>query len=114
MYLWTAAVESKVAEDDILLENESNSLDLGLVGTVGGLFINDHSPRADCLKNSDLAGLAGDTILDPRDFEGSNEILVLRNTIDRSNEHDVLCAIEKNYGIEKANFERITKLSTLV
>ena len=31
MYLWTAAVEAKVAKDDILLENESNSLDLGLV-----------------------------------------------------------------------------------
>ena len=31
MYVWTAAVEANVTKDDILLENESNSLDLGLV-----------------------------------------------------------------------------------
>ena len=88
-----------------------NVLDGAILGTVAAIFINDHSPRADRLKNSRLSTLAESYILDPRDIEKSEDILVLRDLVNRSDERAVLQCIEKTYGIENAQFDRIVKFS---
>ena len=86
-------------------------LDGALLGTVAAIFINDCSPRADRLKNSRLCRLAGSAILDPRDIEKSEDIFILRDSVDRSNEKAVLQYLEKNHGIHNAQFERMVKFS---
>ncbi len=88
-------------------------LDGALLGTVAAVFINDYSPHADRLKNSRLCRLAESAILDPRDLEKSEEALVLRDSVDRSDDAAVLQCIEKTYGIENAKFEQIVKFSVL-
>lgn len=88
-------------------------LDGALLGTVAAVFINDHSPHADRLKNSRLCRLAESAILDPRDLEKSGDALVLRDSVDRSDDSAVLQCLEKSYGIENAQFKRMIKLSVL-
>jgi len=91
-----------------------DSLDGALLGTVAAIFINDYSPRADLLKNSRLCTLAGSAILDPRDLEKAGDVLVLRDSVDRSDEPAVLRCIEDKCGIENAQFERMVKFSTSI
>jgi len=88
-------------------------LDGALLGTVAAVFINDHSPHADRLKNSRLCRLAESAILDPRDLEKSGDALVLRDSVDRSDHSAVLQCLEKTYGIENAQFERMVRFSAL-
>ena len=78
---------------------------------LGAFFLNDHSPRYELTKKSQLVKLFGKAVCDPKALEDSGNIYLVDAAIDPNDNNAVKHFLENKYGITGVRFTELSRMS---